>query len=33
MSDAPLGDNFEAVRDAIYRVAYRVEPEDVPSEV
>lgn len=30
MSTQPLGADFEAVRDAIYRTVYRVEPRDVP---
>lgn len=30
MSTRPLGEDFEAVRDAIYRTVYRIEPEDVP---
>lgn len=32
MSDKPLGDSFYSVRDAIYRVAYKVDPKDVPFE-
>ena len=29
MSSKPLGSDFESVRDEIYRVAHRVEPEEV----
>ncbi len=31
MSTRPLGGNFDAARDAIYRTVYRIEPQDVPQ--
>ena len=31
MATRPLGDGFEAARDAIYRTVYRIEPRDVPA--